>query len=468
MCPLSFFSKNLIQILPLRLLIPNGPKYERVPWVVAADVCMLVLGALGGLVPNRAASLCCIMVSCCFFVVTMNGLDAFLAHTQSCCQWLVDLSVTFQSTALTSVERTNPQSRSVQLALMRAPAFTSQQQQNVKILRLLRVWVLCTWSLFPVVYALAESHCIDDFTEESLYFFGDLVAKVLLSAAMQSLNLGALDASMDVKSLVEQEAHNEAHRQRRILTQRQGLMEMDANEKDNFLRYVFHEIRIPLNSLILGVQDLTSMPLLDAAVLDTVRMMSQAASYIPHLLDDVLSLQKITSGKYVLECNPGSLQQMVLAAMSMMASTINQKQLHIAYYLDPHLPLLCTDFHLLRQVVANFLSNGQISKQTQCSRTRSRNHACIQHLFVLQRYLIHLCPLALFACCLVLFSPQVHSSGFAAHHHREASTSPAHAAAARAGVTARGWRRTQAAQGPGEHATEGCSDRLGAARSGGQ
>ena len=351
--------RAMIQFLPLRLLVSHKPWWQRVHWVVCADVIMLTCGGLSSLMPTRFWCYVLVSISCVMFVWVMFALDKFLQHTQKCCSWLVDaVSAQDAEAQLSMTERNNPHSRLVWSALLRTPSFLQQQEQNVLILRALRAWVLCTWSVFPVVWFLSAADVLTDFQEEAGYFGGDIVAKVFLSAALQSLNLGALDQSAEVKALVDHEMQVEAHRKRRLLEVKQNALEMDSNEKDNFLRYVFHELRIPLNALILGVTDLFTMPLLDPAVLETVKMMNQAARYIPHLLDDVLSMQKITSDKYVLQQHVGSVQQMVMNALAMVAKPILQKNLTIDWYLDPSLPLLTTDFRLLRQVCANLLSNA--------------------------------------------------------------------------------------------------------------
>jgi signal transduction histidine kinase len=80
------------------------------------------------------------------------------------------------------------------------------------------------------------------------------------------------------------------------------LTERRANEsRRNFLRYVFHEVRVPLNSITMGLHLLSDSEALDEAGRETVSMMKEASAYMGETLNDVLSIQKIEDGKLELQ-----------------------------------------------------------------------------------------------------------------------------------------------------------------------
>lgn len=74
--------------------------------------------------------------------------------------------------------------------------------------------------------------------------------------------------------------------------------------RHSFLRYVFHEVRVPLNSVALGTQYLKTCEELNEDSKDVVNMMQAATESMSTTLNDVLSWQKIEEGKMSLSLQP--------------------------------------------------------------------------------------------------------------------------------------------------------------------
>ena len=76
-----------------------------------------------------------------------------------------------------------------------------------------------------------------------------------------------------------------------------------------FLRYVLHEVRVPLNSLSMGLQLLRSMDEDSGASdskkeiekQDTLIMMMESINFMSETINDVLCIQKIEDGKLELQ-----------------------------------------------------------------------------------------------------------------------------------------------------------------------
>ena len=60
-----------------------------------------------------------------------------------------------------------------------------------------------------------------------------------------------------------------------------------------FMSFLFHEVRVPLNSVSLGVTQL-----------ETLEMMKEGTTFMGSTLNDVLSIQKMEEGKQELHCKP--------------------------------------------------------------------------------------------------------------------------------------------------------------------
>jgi hypothetical protein len=65
-----------------------------------------------------------------------------------------------------------------------------------------------------------------------------------------------------------------------------------ANEaKQNFIRYIFHEVRVPLNALMLGISHIQSSQHLDPDMMNIVEILQEQTAVVTRILNDVLTLQ---------------------------------------------------------------------------------------------------------------------------------------------------------------------------------
>ena len=67
-----------------------------------------------------------------------------------------------------------------------------------------------------------------------------------------------------------------------------------------FLKYIFHEVRNPLNSFAIGLEILRKSNL-PQEIQETLTMMTSSKEYMADTLNNVLSIQKIEEGKMDLE-----------------------------------------------------------------------------------------------------------------------------------------------------------------------
>jgi hypothetical protein len=79
-----------------------------------------------------------------------------------------------------------------------------------------------------------------------------------------------------------------------------------AASKEMLLRFVFHEVRVPLNSLSLGIQFLKATAgqggeVAKEAATEVLEMMAEGTTFMGETLNDVLSFQKIEDGAMTLE-----------------------------------------------------------------------------------------------------------------------------------------------------------------------
>lgn len=128
--------------------------------------------------------------------------------------------------------------------------------------------------------------------------------------------------------------------------------------KDEFLAIVSHELRTPLQS-ILGWADLLTSGVTDAATRERgLATILRNAQVQCRLIDDILDLSRITTGKLHLQVEPVSVRSFVLAAVDALRPAANAKDLTLEVELDAALGELQADAARLQQAVWNLVSNA--------------------------------------------------------------------------------------------------------------
>ena len=132
-----------------------------------------------------------------------------------------------------------------------------------------------------------------------------------------------------------------------------------ANEaKSLFLANMSHEIRTPINA-ILGMNEMILRENHNEQIEDYARNISSAGNSLLYLVNDVLDISKIESGKLEIMENIYELSSFIHDCYSMVAEKAAQKGLELTVSCNPQLPSkLKGDESRLRQVVTNLLSNA--------------------------------------------------------------------------------------------------------------
>ncbi|MGA8863560.1 MAG: ATP-binding protein [Gallionella sp.] len=131
-----------------------------------------------------------------------------------------------------------------------------------------------------------------------------------------------------------------------------------ANEaKSEFLSRMSHELRTPLNA-ILGFGQLLAMEPLESEQSDNVREILHAGQHLLDLINEVLDLARIESGKFTVSKEPVPLQSMIADCLTLIGPMAEARGIGIL-----EAGLNCSEFVLadrtrLKQVLLNLLSNA--------------------------------------------------------------------------------------------------------------
>ncbi|HET8533302.1 MAG TPA: ATP-binding protein [Methylomirabilota bacterium] len=132
-----------------------------------------------------------------------------------------------------------------------------------------------------------------------------------------------------------------------------------ANQaKDQFLATLSHELRTPLNAVLGWARMLASGQLDPAATRRAVEVIERNAEAQAQLVDDLLDLARITTGKLRLDLRPVDVALVIERAVDVVRPTASAKGIRLQVALDQRAGPIMGDADRLQQVVWNLLSNA--------------------------------------------------------------------------------------------------------------
>ena len=136
----------------------------------------------------------------------------------------------------------------------------------------------------------------------------------------------------------------------------------DSNQaKSEFLARMSHELRTPLNSILGFSQVLNTDPdePLTHSQKESVRQILKAGWHLLALINEVLDLARIESGKLQLSIESVGVEQIVREALTLIAPVAEKHQVRVVDETKGHRQLyVMADRTRLKQVLLNLLSNG--------------------------------------------------------------------------------------------------------------
>ncbi|MEE3717246.1 PAS domain S-box protein [Tumidithrix elongata RA019] len=130
--------------------------------------------------------------------------------------------------------------------------------------------------------------------------------------------------------------------------------------KDEFLANMSHELRTPLNAILgitEGLQD-EVFGFLNEQQKQILGTVERSGNHLLELINDILDLAKIESGKVTLDCAATNIKHLCQSSLVFIKQQAMQKQLKLQERIAPVLPDLIVDERRLRQVLINLLNNA--------------------------------------------------------------------------------------------------------------
>ncbi len=134
--------------------------------------------------------------------------------------------------------------------------------------------------------------------------------------------------------------------------------ESASRAKDEFLAIISHELRTPLNAILGWGRMLRNTELNEENFTRGLDTIERNAKLQAQLIDDLLDVSRIISGKLRLTVMPVELSSIIEAAVDSIRPAADAKRIRLHVLLDSHAGLISGDPDRLQQVVWNLLSNA--------------------------------------------------------------------------------------------------------------
>lgn len=137
-------------------------------------------------------------------------------------------------------------------------------------------------------------------------------------------------------------------------------LEEAGRAKSEFFAVMSHELRTPLNAII-GfsevLRDGLAGPLLDEQ-LDAAQEILKAGQHMLSLVNDILDLSKVASGRMEFRLAPVDPGHALASAVASMKEQARQKSIQLGLQLQENLPACIVDERHFQQMILNYLANA--------------------------------------------------------------------------------------------------------------
>ncbi|MBL8773778.1 MAG: tetratricopeptide repeat protein [Phenylobacterium sp.] len=142
------------------------------------------------------------------------------------------------------------------------------------------------------------------------------------------------------------------------LSKANAALEKAVQARTEFLATTSHEIRTPLNGILGMTQVILADPRLDAELKDKVNLLHGSGETMRALVDDILDLSKIETGKMVIAAAEMDLRKLCEETARLWAEKADAKGVALTLDIDAAPTRIVADAGRLRQILFNLMSNA--------------------------------------------------------------------------------------------------------------
>ena len=157
---------------------------------------------------------------------------------------------------------------------------------------------------------------------------------------------------------VYRKSKEEEQKQKQLLLEAAEKADAANKAKSTFLFNMSHDIRTPMNAIV-GFTDIALHQNSVAEIHDSLEKVRESSKHLLSLLNDVLDLSRIESGKAVFFPEPVDITKLTDDVLAIMIGLLYNRDLKFEVYRErPKNPYVLADATRIREVLTNFLSNA--------------------------------------------------------------------------------------------------------------
>jgi signal transduction histidine kinase/CheY-like chemotaxis protein len=224
-----------------------------------------------------------------------------------------------------------------------------------------------TWSDVPLI-VLTSGGAETPANADTLNTLGELGNVTLIERPVRATTLlSAIKAALrarrrqyDVRSHLEREARAATEREGLLVSEQSARSEAEAANrlKDEFLATVSHELRTPLTAVLGWIHILRGGKLDGEAATHALEIIERNAHSQNQLIEDLLDVSRIITGKLRLDVRPVDPAAIIEAAIEAVVPAAEAKEIRLQKLLDTAVSSISGDPARLQQVIWNLLSNA--------------------------------------------------------------------------------------------------------------
>jgi PAS domain S-box-containing protein len=136
-------------------------------------------------------------------------------------------------------------------------------------------------------------------------------------------------------------------------------LERAVRSREEMLGIVSHDLRAPVNTILLGAA-LLAQTARDPRTSKVAQRIELAGARVKRLIEDILDLARFEGSKVTLDQKPHAIEQLLSETVELFQPLAEQRSVHLKRAPLPPLPLVLCDRDRVLQVLANLVSNALI------------------------------------------------------------------------------------------------------------
>jgi signal transduction histidine kinase len=134
--------------------------------------------------------------------------------------------------------------------------------------------------------------------------------------------------------------------------------EQATQASDQVLSVVAHDLRNPLNTMLMASQLLADTVPAESAARRHVAIVQRAGERMNRLIQDLLDIKRLESGRLTLDLRPIAARALLLDAVEMLRAVASASAVELVLDAPDDLPRVTADAHRVQQVLSNLIGNA--------------------------------------------------------------------------------------------------------------